>query len=71
MNWISVEDQVPKHMQEVKVQLRHPALGIVKPQGNAVFLAFDQSFCFSDTQQRIDYVTHWRETEATQTKDER
>lgn len=63
MKWISVKDQSPKHMQEIKVYVENPYSGSFERNENAVFLWFkgeeQGSFYDSNEQIHLENITHW------------
>jgi hypothetical protein len=59
MEWISVKDQLPNHMQEIKVYIDNPLFGAHERKGNAVYLGFDGNFYDSDEQIFLNYVSKW------------
>jgi len=59
MEWISVNDALPKHMQEVRVWVENPYFGSFERTENAVWLAFDENFYDSQEQVCLNYVTKW------------
>ena len=63
MNWVSIKDSHPNHMQEVKVFIENPYFGSFERKGNAVYLHWkgheEGDFYDSDEQIHLDYVTKW------------
>ncbi len=63
MEWISVEDSYPNHMQDIKVFIENPFFGSFERLETAVFLWFDGmgqgEFYDSKDQSYLDYVTKW------------
>ena len=59
MEWIKVEDQLPQHMEEIKVYIENPFFGSFERENPSVFLAFDGNFYDSEEQIQLFYVTKW------------
>lgn len=60
MEWISVKDRLPNHMQEVMVYIENPYFGSFERENPAVFLGFDGNFYDSEEQICLNYVNKWR-----------
>jgi hypothetical protein len=59
MEWISVKDRLPNHMQEIKVFIENPFFGSFERPDKAVYLGFDGNFYDSEEQIMLHYVTKW------------
>jgi hypothetical protein len=64
MEWISIKDKLPRHMDEISVFIENPYFGSFEREDPAVFLWFkgDEEGSFYDSQEQIhlDYVTKWK-----------
>jgi diadenosine tetraphosphatase ApaH/serine/threonine PP2A family protein phosphatase len=62
MEWIYVKDQLPDHMQDIKVWIDNPYFGSYERENTAVFLQFEfpGSFYDSHDQTYLDYVIKWK-----------
>jgi hypothetical protein len=64
MEWISVKNKLPDHMQKVDVYVENPYFGSFERIDPAVFLWFkgseEGSFYDSEEQIHLDYITKWR-----------
>ncbi len=59
MEWISINEQMPPHMKEIKVWIERPKCCGYERERNAVFLAFDGNIYDSEEQEIIHHVTKW------------
>ena len=63
MEWISVRDRPPKHMEVVRVFIENPYFGSSERTKPAVYLHFvgmeDGEFYDSGEQIHLDFVTRW------------
>jgi hypothetical protein len=59
MEWISVKEKLPNHMQEIKVYIENPYFGSFERSEPAVYLGFDGNFYDSQEQICLYYVTKW------------
>lgn len=67
MEWISVKENLPKHMQECRVYIENPFFGNFERNQNAVFLHFNDmengEFYDSEEQIHLDFVSKWKPKE--------
>ncbi len=59
MDWIEINDQMPAHMQEIRVWIESKSGGYER-KNNAVYLAFDGNIYDADEQTVVNYVTKWK-----------